>query len=269
MARGPRGSERGQPASRVARPLCRWRRPQSTRVRRWWHTASRNQAISEPGTPAGGCEHLQRRVAQHALCPLWICLPPKGASAADMNGIDGAAGVPDACLVAPSVLLRQDPMQAGARDPRWSSPRWTSRHGGYHIHKVVEGAGRRRAAARGEIRFLDACRRRRGRRVQRSVWSTGRQTDQACAWPPPMQCGRLSCVWTLVPAIQGTNMVLATVSRRRGRGMTKVAVAKGSWRESLRTDGPMVDWLAATIGAKLRMRTRWDVMAIAADRSPQ
>ena len=98
----------------------------------------------------------------------------------------------------------------------------------------------------------------------------GRETDQACAWPPPMQCGRLSCVWTLVPAIQGTNMVLATVSRRRGRGMTKVAVAKGSWRESLRTDGPMVDWLAATIGTnKLRMRTRWDVMAIAADRSPQ
>lgn len=98
---------------------------------------------------------------------------------------------------------------------------------------------------------------------------TDRQTKLAHG-PHPMQCGRLSCVWTLVPAIQGTNMVLATVSRRRGRGMTKVAVAKGSWRESLRTDGPMVDWLAATIGTnKLRMRTRWDVMAIAADRSPQ
>ena len=63
---------------------------------------SRNQAVSEPGTPAGGWEHLQRRVAQHALCLLWICLPPKGASTADTNGIDGAAGVRDACLAAPS-----------------------------------------------------------------------------------------------------------------------------------------------------------------------
>ncbi len=139
----------GQPASRMARPVCRWRRPQSTRVGRRSHTASRNQVISESGTPASGCEHLQRRVAQHALYPLWICLPPKGAFRGGHERHrrrGGRAG----CVSCSTILLGPDPMQAGARDLGSSSPRWTSRHGGYH---VVEEAGRRRAAAREKYDF--------------------------------------------------------------------------------------------------------------------
>ena len=109
------------------------------------------------------------------------------------------------------------------------------------MYYVVEEAGRRLAAAREKYDFQMHAGEGGGGEDQALFGRLGVQTmEQACVWPPTDAEAGLRM--DIGPSIQGTNMVVATVSQRRGPGMTTVAVAKGSWREYRRTDGPMADW---------------------------